>query len=111
MKLWGCSSGIAGLNYRRKAALAGLDLARAVDDVSVGVAANAGFAFVGEVESGTLIDFTTLGDAVNIGARVKSHASPGDMLLGSDLLPHRRRPSRRPIRNASRRGVAISRSR
>jgi len=49
------------------------------------VAANAGIAFVGNVGSGTVMDFTALGDAVNIGARLQSYASPGEVVLASDL--------------------------
>lgn len=78
-------SGVAGPDYRRKAALAALDLATAVDGVSVGVAANAGIAFVGNVGSGTVKDFTALGDAINTGARLQSHASPREVVLASDL--------------------------
>jgi adenylate cyclase len=77
--------GLAGQDYRRKAALAALDLAKAVDDVPVGVAASAGIAFVGNVGSGTVMDFTALGDAVNIGARLQSYASAGEVVLASDL--------------------------
>jgi len=77
--------GVAGPEYRRKAALAALDLAAAVHDLPVGVAANAGVAFVGNVGSGTVLDFTALGDAVNIGARLQSHASSGEVVLAADL--------------------------
>jgi adenylate cyclase len=77
--------GFAGPDYRRNAALAALDLAAAVDDLSVGVAANAGIAFVGNVGSGTVMDFTALGDAVNIGARLQSYASAGEVVLASEL--------------------------
>ena len=77
--------GVAGADYRRKAALAALDLATAVDDLPIGVAASAGIAYVGNVGSGTVLDFTALGDAVNIGARLQSHASPGEVVLASDL--------------------------
>jgi adenylate cyclase len=78
-------SGIAGSEYRKKTALAALDLASAVDDLPVGVAANAGIAFVGNVGSGTVMDFTALGDAVNTGARMQSHAAPGEVVLAADL--------------------------
>ena len=78
-------SGLAGPDYRRKAALAALDLARAVDDLPVGVAANAGVAFVGNVGSGTVRDFTALGDAVNVAARLQSHAAPGEVVMSCDL--------------------------
>src|SRR5436309_587644 len=78
-------SGIAGPDYRRNAARAALDLASAVGDLPVGVAANAGIAFVGNVGSGTVMDFTALGDAINVGARLQSHASPGEVVLAADL--------------------------
>jgi len=78
-------SGLAGPDYRRHTALAALDLAAAVDDLPVGVAANAGIAFVGNVGSGTVMDFTALGDAVNVGARLQSHAAPGEVVLARDL--------------------------
>jgi class 3 adenylate cyclase len=76
---------MAGAEYRRKAALAALDLAAAVADVPVGVAANAGIAFVGNVGSGTVMDFTALGDVVNVGARLQSQASPDEVVLSSEL--------------------------
>jgi adenylate cyclase len=78
-------SGLAGPDYRRKTAIAALALAAAVGDLPVGVAANAGTAFVGNVGSGTVLDFTALGDAVNVGARLQSHAAPGEVVLASDL--------------------------
>lgn len=77
--------GVAGPDYRRKAALAAIDLATTVTDLPVGVAANAGIAFVGNVGSRTVMDFTALGDAVNVGARLQSHASPREVVLASDL--------------------------
>jgi adenylate cyclase len=77
--------GLAGGDYRRKAELAALELAESVDDLPVGVAVNAGVAFVGNVGSGTVMDFTALGDAVNTGARLQSFASPGEVVLASEL--------------------------
>jgi adenylate cyclase len=77
--------GMAGPDYRSKTALAAIDLADAASDLPVGVAANAGVAFVGNVGSGTVLDFTALGDAVNVGARLQSFASPGEVVLSSDL--------------------------
>ena len=32
------------------------------------------------------MDFTALGDAVNVGARLQAHASPGEVVLASDLF-------------------------
>ena len=77
--------GLAGPDYRRKAATAALDLAAQITDLPIGVAVNAGIAFVGNVGSGTVLDFTALGDAVNVGARLQSHASPGQVVLAGDL--------------------------
>lgn len=77
--------GLAGAEYRHKTALAAVDLAAIVHDLPVGVAANAGIAFVGNVGSGTVLDFTALGDAVNVGARLQSNASPGEVVLSAEL--------------------------
>ena len=92
--------GMAGPDYRRKAALAAVDLAVAVGDLPVGVAAYAGVAFVGNVGSGTVMDFTALGDAVNIGARLQSHASTGEVVLAAELyaLVQAEHPGARPDR-------------
>lgn len=77
--------GIAGPEYRRKAAIAALELASEVAELPIGVAANAGVAFVGNVGSGSVLDFTALGDAVNVGARLQAHASPGEIVLAAPL--------------------------
>lgn len=77
--------GLAGPDYRSKTVLAAIELAATTADLPVGVAANAGIAFVGNVGSGTVLDFTALGDAVNVGARLQSFASPGEVVLSSDL--------------------------
>ncbi len=77
--------GLTGPDYRRQAALAAVHLAAAIEDLPVGVAANAGVAFVGNVGSGAVTDFTALGDAINVGARLQSHASIGEVVLPSDL--------------------------
>jgi len=78
-------SGLAGSDYRRKTAQAAIDLAAATTELSVGVAANAGVAFVGNVGAGAVLDFTALGDAVNVGARLQSYAAPRQVVLSSDL--------------------------
>lgn len=96
--------GIAGPEYRRKAARAALDLASEVADLPLGVAANAGVAFVGNVGSGTVLDFTALGDAVNVGARLQAHASQGEVVLAASLYPliEAQYPGGRPDRVAIR---------
>lgn len=96
--------GVAGLDYRRKTAIAALELASEVAELPLGVAANAGAAFVGNVGSGSVLDFTALGDAVNVGARLQAHASPGEVVLAASLYPLIEaeypggRPDRIPIR-------------
>jgi adenylate cyclase len=77
--------GLAGPDYRRRTALAAIDLARALPDLPVGVAANAGTAFVGKVGTGPIVDFTALGDAVNVAARLQSHAADGEVVLAAEL--------------------------
>ena len=79
--------GIAGRQYRRKAAIAALELASNITELPLGIAANAGIAFVGNVGSGSVLDFTALGDAVNVGARLQAHASPGEVVLAAPLYP------------------------
>jgi adenylate cyclase len=79
--------GVAGPSYRRKAAIAALELATDITELPIGVAANAGVAFVGNVGSDTVLDFTALGDAVNVGARLQAHASPGEVVLAAPLYP------------------------
>lgn len=77
--------GLAGPDYRHRAVDAALELATRITDPPIGVAVNAGIAFVGNVGSGTVLDFTALGDAINVGARLQSRASPGEVVLAADL--------------------------
>jgi adenylate cyclase len=79
--------GISGPEYRRRAVLAGMDLLKAVgygsDEgpwLELGVAVNAGVAFVGNV-GGAVVDFTALGDPVNVSARMQQHAAGGELLV------------------------------
>jgi len=60
----------------------------------VGVGIDAGIAYVGNVGSGEVKDFTAIGDPVNVAARLQALAAPGEILmtervhdLVSDLLP------------------------
>ncbi len=83
--------GISGPQYRRRAVLAGLDLLKAVGYGSdkgpwleLGVAVNAGVAYVGNV-GGAVVDFTALGDPVNVAARMQQHAAGGELLVASGV--------------------------
>jgi len=83
--------GVAGPEYRRKAIAAGLDVLRAVGYgspegpwLTVGVGVNAGSAFVGNVGS-AVVDFTALGDPVNVAARLQGAAAGGELVVSDDL--------------------------
>jgi len=79
--------GISGPQYRRRAVLAGMELLKAVgygsDEgpwLEVGVAVNAGVAYVGNIGE-AVVDFTALGDPVNVAARMQQHAAGGELLV------------------------------
>jgi adenylate cyclase len=83
--------GVSGPQYRRNAVLAGLDLLKAVgygtDEgpwIEVGAAVNAGVAYVGNV-GGSVVDFTALGDPVNVAARMQAHARGGELLVAAGV--------------------------
>ncbi|HKV20855.1 MAG TPA: adenylate/guanylate cyclase domain-containing protein [Mycobacterium sp.] len=83
--------GISGPDYRRRAVAAGADLLKAVgygtDEgpwLELGVAVNAGVAFVGNVGE-SVVDFTALGDPVNVSARMQQHAAGGELLVASGV--------------------------
>jgi adenylate cyclase len=86
--------GITGRGYRERAVGAGRDLLRAVGYGSaegpwleLGVAVNAGLAFVGNV-GGAVVDFTALGDPVNVAARMQSCATGGELLVRAGVADH-----------------------
>jgi adenylate cyclase len=83
--------GISGPQYRRRAVLAGMELLEAVgygsDEgpwLELGVAVNAGVAYVGNV-GGAVVDFTALGDPVNVAARMQQHAAGGELLVAAGV--------------------------
>jgi adenylate cyclase len=85
--------GISGPEYRRQAVDAGTELLSAVGYgtpegpwLNMGVAVNAGVAYVGNV-GGAVTDFTALGDTVNVGARMQGEAAGGELLLRDGLGP------------------------
>jgi adenylate cyclase len=84
--------GIAGPEYRRRSVEAGLDLLRAVGYASadgpwlpVGVGVNAGVAYVGNVGAEGILDFTALGDPVNVASRLQAAAAPGELIVSADV--------------------------
>ncbi|HUA73743.1 MAG TPA: adenylate/guanylate cyclase domain-containing protein [Solirubrobacteraceae bacterium] len=85
-------AGVAGPDYRRKAFDAARELLEAVGYgtpqgawLPVGVGLNAGHAYVGNVGS-AVVDFTALGDAVNVAARLQGSAKAGQLVVAGDLL-------------------------
>lgn len=85
--------GVAGDRYRARAVEAALDLQRELGAGSgdgawldVAVAVNAGVAYVGNVGD-TVVDFTALGDPVNVAARMQSQAEAGEVLVAEDVDP------------------------
>ena len=95
--------GVAGPDYRRKSLDAATELLQAVGYGSpsgswlpLGVGLNAGRAYVGNVGS-AVVDFTALGDAVNVAARLQGDAGAGQLVVAEDLLEdlHERIPSAR----------------
>jgi adenylate cyclase len=52
--------------------------------VPIGVGVHTGIAFVGSVGTGSSVDFTALGDTVNIASRLASAADPGEVLISVD---------------------------
>jgi adenylate cyclase len=84
--------GVAGPEYRRKALAAAIELLHEVGYGSaggawlpLGVGLNAGCAYVGNVGS-EVVDFTALGDPVNVAARLQSEAESGQLVVAADLL-------------------------
>lgn len=83
--------GISGPDYRRRAVEAGKELLKAVGYgigkkqwIEVGVAVNAGVAYVGNVGH-AVVDFTALGDPVNVAARMQQHAAGGELLVAAGV--------------------------
>jgi adenylate cyclase len=79
---------VAGDRHALRAIEAGEAVLRAVEDrelvaggVRIGVGVNTGAAFVGAIGSGDKLDFTALGDTVNIAARLGSDSAAGELLV------------------------------
>ena len=84
-------AGISGPGYRGRAVRAGVELLRALGYgtpegpwIEAGAAVNAGEAYVGNVGEGVM-DFTALGDPVNVAARMQSSAAGGELLVAAGV--------------------------
>jgi adenylate cyclase len=83
--------GISGSSYRHNAVRAGQELLAAMGHgtpegpwLDLGVGVSAGVAYVGNVGS-EVVDFTALGDPVNVAARMQGAAAGGELLVASGV--------------------------
>ena len=58
------------------------------DALPIGIGLHYGTAWVGNVGSEDMKDFTALGDVVNVGARLQSCAGPGEIVLSPEVYAH-----------------------
>jgi adenylate cyclase len=78
---------LSGIHHARKAIEAALELLRALEDdedgprLPVGIGVHTGTAYVGAVGTVDHVEFTALGDVVNVTARLASAAGAGELLL------------------------------
>jgi adenylate cyclase len=78
---------LAGAKHAQRAIDAGVALLRATGNdgdapsVPIGIGVNTGTVFVGAVGTADHVEFTALGDAVNVTARLASAAGPGELLV------------------------------
>jgi adenylate cyclase len=96
---------LTGEDHPGRAIRAATDLIHAVESselpaagVRVGAGVHSGPAFVGVIGSGERLDFTALGDTVNVAARLGGVARPGELLVsaaGWDHAPRDRIPDER----------------
>ncbi len=78
---------LTGGAHAQRAIEAGVALLRATGNdgrtpsVPIGIGVNTGTAYVGAVGTAEHVEFTALGDAVNVTARLASAAGPGELLV------------------------------
>ena len=86
-----------GEDHARRAVMCAVDLVAAAeqlaretpdggDELAIGVGVNTGVMVLGAMGSEDRMDFTVIGDAVNLGARLCSAAGPGEVLLSDATL-------------------------
>ena len=90
---------ISGEAHAQRALAAGLELVAAVErsslpaaGVRVGAGVHHGSAFVGVLGSGEKLDFSALGDTVNVAARLGAIAGPGEVVASRDVWTAAGRP-------------------
>jgi adenylate cyclase len=89
---------LAGADHARQAIDAGLALLRAANEggvapwVPIGIGVNTGIAYVGAVGTADHVEFTALGDSVNVAARLASAANAGELLVSASAAASAARP-------------------
>jgi len=83
---------IAGEAHAERALAAGLELVASVEHsslpregVRIGAGVHHGLAFLGILGSGEKLDFSALGDTVNVAARLGAIAGPGEVVASRDV--------------------------
>jgi adenylate cyclase len=96
MALWGAP--IAHTDDPDRALRAALDMQRAIDrlnqdwasqgrpEIGVGIGINHGDVFAGNIGSNRRLEYTVIGDAVNVAARLCAEAGPGEILVTEPFL-------------------------
>jgi adenylate cyclase len=83
---------LTGERHAQRAVAAGRDLLAATGQntpsplLPIGAAVNTGVAYVGTVGDGDLVDFTAMGDPVNVTARLASAAGAGELLVTASAV-------------------------
>lgn len=87
-------------DHARRAVLAALDIQRAIDELNkrrrqqgtitldIGIGINSGEAIVGNIGSEKRMEYTVIGDMVNVAQHLQSRAEPGEVLISAATLPH-----------------------
>jgi class 3 adenylate cyclase/tetratricopeptide (TPR) repeat protein len=71
-----------------RAYAARLEQERGITGFDVRVGINTGLVVVGEVGSDLRVEYTAMGNAVNVAARLEQHAPPGGVLISHDTFRH-----------------------
>jgi len=88
------------VDHAQRAIQAALDIQRAVTVLNavrrrrgqptlhLGIGINSGEAIVGNIGSERRMEYTVVGDMVNVAQRLQTQAGGGEILIGASLLPH-----------------------
>jgi adenylate cyclase len=86
-------SGHAGRDFKRKAVETGKELLKATGqfdangpELPIGIGIESGIAFAGNIGPDNVVDFTVVGDPVNLAARIQGVAGAGELLVGANLF-------------------------